>query len=78
MNNEYKYISLENDFYNSIFEEICTELEAGNTVMVGSSCIGHTRAAMTERAYLRKLAEKYPNLAEVRPAGAWKDCLVLK
>lgn len=53
------YISLKNDFYKEVFDTICEKLESGEEVEVGASCIGHTRAQMTETIYHNKLCQKY-------------------
>lgn len=77
MKKEYKFVNLGNDFYEKNFEECCSELEAGNTIMLGADCIGHTRAEMVERLYVNNLRKKYPNIKIVRPNDAWKDCIAL-
>lgn len=53
------YISLKNDFYKEVLEQICENLEKGETVEVGASCIGHTRAQMVETIYHNMLINKY-------------------
>lgn len=48
-----------NDFYQANFEKICEQLESGNAVWLYCWCTGHTRCAMVETSYLKKLNEKY-------------------
>lgn len=50
---------MDNDFYQENFDKICEHLESGNAVWLYCWCTGHTRCAIVEDAYLRKLYEKY-------------------
>lgn len=48
-------------------------LERGYWVHLGSSCIGHTMAAMVERDGIRWLQEEYGDRVEVVQRDGWND-----
>ena len=60
-----KLIDCGNDFYIGHFNEVCAELEKGETVRVYINCIGHTRNNMSQEAYKRELVKKYGDKLEV-------------
>ena len=62
-----------NDFDQANFEKICEQLESGNAVWLYCWCTGHTRCAMVEWSYLKKLTEKYGNTLKEGVYGVWKD-----
>lgn len=52
-------VNVKNDFYQSSMDELCEKLEAGEKVHIYVDCIGHTRAAWVEEAYVKELEKKY-------------------
>lgn len=48
-----------NYFNEESLKEMCTRLEAGETIGIYIDCIGHTRDAMETANYVRALKQKY-------------------
>ena len=68
----------DNDFVQSNFETICKRLEEGNAVWLYCWCTGHTRCAIVEGTYKRKLEEKYRERLKEGVYDGWIRCLYLE
>ena len=67
-----------NDFYEDHFTKMCEMLESGEGIWLYCWCTGHTRCAMTEAAYERKLREKYGDrLLNAKDEDGWLRGFVL-
>ena len=57
--NNTKLVNCGNDFYPHLFDNLCKELEAGESVAVYIDCIGHSMNNRLQEVYREKLIEKY-------------------
>lgn len=59
------WVSGSNTFNEKDFNKMIELLDAGNTINVGISCIGHTRNNMEQENYKKALEEYYGDKLEV-------------
>lgn len=55
-----------NSFHEKAFNDICKELEQGESVKVFIDCIGHTRNNDEQEAYKEALVKKYGDRLAVK------------
>lgn len=73
-----KLVDVANDFYEERFEALCEELENGTHAHIYVDCIGHTRAAWVEAAYVQELKKKYGERLVVDSESNWYTVYYLK
>lgn len=61
----YKWVNCANSFYSEKAEELDEALQGGEWVHIYIDCIGHTRAEIEGRNYVKWLTEKYGNRLQV-------------
>lgn len=77
-NTKVVWVNVKNDVYESSLNELRKELDAGSLVHIYVDCIGHTRAAWVEEAYVSKLKSIYGDKFTTADHGGWEKAYCLK